>query len=106
MALSGSNRFQCNHTSKSIRAVQIVTDGRKKKKRKRNKVGQEGKGNASGRSWGKGMNTIKTTAQKFQRTKFHFCLSVCACACLYECHVCVGVHRGQKRVLDPLEMDL
>ena len=36
---------------------------------------------------------------------FQFILFVCTCVCLPE-DVCAKVHRGQKRALNPLELEL
>lgn len=31
---------------------------------------------------------------------------VFVCVCVIVCYMCAGVHRGQKRVLDPLDLGL
>lgn len=41
-----------------------------------------------------------------ERLMFYFCLSICTCGYMCGCHPCVDVHRGQKRVFDPLELQL
>lgn len=38
-------------------------------------------------------------------TLFYLCVCVCLCLCMYA-HVCAGAFRGQRRVLDSLELDL
>ena len=34
------------------------------------------------------------------------CVCVYVCVCVCECHLCVGAHRGKKRALEFLELQL